>query len=128
MRFLLALAAVALGGALGSMVRFAASAWFGERLGTAFPWGTLAINVAGSFCIGVVLYAATSRPSFGPYLRTFLASGVLGGFTTFSAFSYETLALATRGAFAAALAYACGSVLLGIGGAALGVAVARALC
>jgi CrcB protein len=125
MRFMLALAVVALGGALGSMARFAAATWFGERLGSAFPWGTLAINVVGSFCIGAVLYAATSRPSFSPYLRTFLASGVLGGFTTFSAFSYETLALATRGAGAAALAYACGSVVMGFAGAALGVAIAR---
>ncbi|MBD5655612.1 MAG: fluoride efflux transporter CrcB [Candidatus Eremiobacteraeota bacterium] len=122
-----AFATVALGGALGSMARYAVSTWFAERFGTTFPWGTLAINVVGSFCIGIVLALAMSRTSFSPYLRTFLATGILGGFTTFSAFSFETYAIASRGAVLVAIAYAGGSGILGFSAAALGVALARAV-
>jgi CrcB protein len=122
-----AFATVALGGALGSMARFEVASWFVQRFGTTFPWGTFVINVVGSFCIGVVLAHATSRAAFNPYLRTFLTVGILGGFTTFSAFSFEAYALAARGAIYAAIAYAGGSVLLGIVAASLGVALARAV-
>ena len=121
-----AFGAVALGGALGSMARYAVALWIGERAGNGFPWGTFAINLAGSFCIGIVLQLAGSRAPADSYLRTFVATGILGGFTTFSAFSFETYALVARGALVAAGGYAAGSVLLGVAAAAAGAFLARA--
>ncbi len=84
---------VALGGALGSVARYACSVGAARWLGAAFPWGTLFVNVAGSFAIGLLaaLVAADGRPALGSDARAFLLVGVLGGFTTFSSFSLETL-------------------------------------
>lgn len=90
---------VALGGALGSALRYlvvtAALAW----LGPAFPWGTLAVNLAGSFLIGLVQQLATEGLLLGEDARLFLTAGVLGGLTTYSAFSYETVRLLETGAW-----------------------------
>lgn len=93
---------VAAGGALGSALRYlvatAALVW----LGPAFPWGTLAVNLAGSFLIGVVQAVVAHRLVLGEETRLFLTTGVMGGFTTYSAFSYETVGLMERGAWGAA--------------------------
>ena len=94
---------VALGGALGSVARFACSGlavrWFGAH----FPWGTLFVNVTGSLAIGVLAALATGgRPLVAGDARAFLIVGVLGGFTTFSSFSLETLTLARGGQLGAA--------------------------
>ena len=90
---------VAAGGAVGSALRYlvatAALVW----LGPAFPWGTLAVNLAGSFLIGLVQVLAAERLVLGEEARLFLTAGVLGGFTTYSAFSYETVGLMERGAW-----------------------------
>ena len=87
---------VAIGGALGSVARFGLDGLISARLGTTFPWGTLAINVTGSFLIGV--FAAYSDPDgrvmISPGVRQFLMIGICGGYTTFSAFSLQTLRLA----------------------------------
>jgi CrcB protein len=92
-------ALVALGGALGSVLRFlvaqAAVAW----MGPAFPWGTLAVNLVGSFLIGLVQSLATESLVISEETRLFLATGVMGGLTTYSAFSYETVRLAETGAW-----------------------------
>jgi CrcB protein len=125
MRFGLALLAVAAGGALGSAARFAVGTWFAERLGPGFPWGTLTINVTGSFLIGVVVTLATARTGFGPYMRVFLATGVLGGYTTFSTFAYETYAFGVDGLYARGAAYAFGSLVAGVLAAYAGVVAGR---
>ena len=103
---------VALGGALGSVSRFWLSSLIAVRYGSAFPAGTLAINVTGSFIIGV--FAAFSDPDgrvmASPGFRQFFMIGLCGGYTTFSSFSLETLRLARAGEFL----YAGGNVLLSV--------------
>ena len=78
-----AVAAVAIGGALGSVLRYLISSWFVARVGTGFPWGTFTINVSGSLLIGIVLQLALSRAGLNPYLRLFFATGILGGYRPF---------------------------------------------
>lgn len=105
---------VALGGALGSVARYAAVSAV-TRLATAtLPWGTLLVNVTGSFVIGALaaLVASDGRPLVVGDGRAFLLVGVLGGYTTFSAFSLETLALLRAGSIGAAVANVVGSVAL----------------
>jgi fluoride exporter len=93
------LALVALGGAVGSVLRYlvaiAAVAWIGPT----FPWGTLAVNLVGSFLIGVVQSLAVESLMISEEIRLLLATGVMGGLTTYSAFSYETVRLAESGAW-----------------------------
>jgi CrcB protein len=117
---------VAIGGALGSVARFACSGLAARWLGLGFPWGTLFVNVAGSFAIGMLaaLVAADGRPVLGSDARAFVLVGVLGGFTTFSSFSLETLALARNGALGAAGANVALSVALCLLGTGLGFAAA----
>jgi fluoride exporter len=95
---------VALGGALGSVARYACSTAAARWLGAGFPYGTLFVNVAGSFATGLLaaLVSSEGRPSLGADARAFVLVGVLGGFTTFSSFSFETLELARGGALGAA--------------------------
>ena len=89
---------IAFGGALGSVLRFASSEWFQSRW-PSFPWGTLFVNALGSLLIGMLAaMSEAGRLSDSFYLRTFLMIGVLGGFTTFSSFSVQTLLLARSGA------------------------------
>ena len=103
---------VAIGGALGSVARFGLDGLISARLGATFPWGTLAINVTGSFLIGVfAAYAdADGRVMIAPGVRQFLMIGICGGFTTFSAFSLQTLRLAQDREWL----YAGGYVLLSV--------------
>ena len=98
---------IALGSALGGMSRYALGSWVVERYGTALPWGTLAINILGSGMIG--FFAAAVKPT--PW-RQFLMVGICGGFTTFSAFSLETLTLLRDGHMSRALTYVALSVLV----------------
>jgi len=116
---------VALGGAAGSMLRWLVAGWV-QRLSpsSSFPWGTFAVNATGSFVIGVVLSLALERALVSPALRLLLVTGVLGGYTTFSAFSFETLQLLRDGQWPAAFGYALGSVVLGVTAAFAGWAVA----
>jgi fluoride exporter len=117
---------VALGGAIGSVTRWATAFLISQQLGVAFPWGTLTINVTGSFLIGVIgELARTASLGVTPDVRTFLVVGCLGGFTTFSSFSFETLGLFQRGAIGPAFTYALGSVALGLTAAWLGFSAAR---
>ncbi len=116
---------VAFGGAAGSVLRWYASGWV-QRLfpHSTFPWGTFAVNVTGSFAIGVLLTLAVERSVLSPALRLLLVTGVLGGFTTFSAFSMETFELLRSGQWPAAVGYAAGSVAIGLLAAAAGWALA----
>ena len=123
MRWLLLLA----GGGLGAVLRFAIALWVDERLGVHFPWGTLAVNVAGCFGIGVVATLADEHTLVTPALRLFLVTGLLGGFTTFSAFGMETWQLIEDGHALAALANAAGSVIAGLAAVVAGVVATRSL-
>ena len=120
---------VALGGALGSVARYACSSAAARWLGAGFPYGTLFVNVAGSFAIGLLaaLVASDGRPLLSADARAFVLVGVLGGFTTFSSFSLETLELARSGALGAAGANVALSVALCLFGAWLGFAAAGLL-
>ncbi|HEX8806529.1 MAG TPA: fluoride efflux transporter CrcB [Candidatus Aquilonibacter sp.] len=120
-----AVLAVAIGAAIGGVLRYVVGQLFLQRFGPGFPYGTLFINVSGSFCIGIVAQLALTR-AFGmtPLVRLFFATGVLGGYTTFSAFELDVLTLLESGALPALL-YTFASVVLGFGGAALGIIVAR---
>lgn len=120
---------VALGGAAGSVLRWLAVFWIGERLVPGpFPWGTFAVNVAGGFVIGL-LGEFARHGSFGvtPQVRLLLVVGVLGGFTTFSSYSLETMNLLRDGRPGLAFAYAAGSVLAGLAAAFAGLGAARVL-
>lgn len=103
---------IALGGALGSVLRFGADTLIARIAGGAFPWGTLTVNVVGSFAIGILLaIVGPVRPPGPTAVQAFAAVGVLGGFTTFSAFSGQTLLLAQGEPLKAAL-YVGSSVAL----------------
>ena len=98
---------VALGSAVGGAARWALSGWIDGRSGSGFPWGTLAVNVLGGLLIGVSA-AILEREA----MRLLLITGVLGGFTTFSAYSLQSLQLLQGGRFGLALGYALGSVVI----------------
>jgi CrcB protein len=108
----LSYAAVALGAAIGGGMRWFASELAHGWLGTGFPWGTLFVNVTGSFAIGcyAALVGPAGRLRAGPRQRLFVMTGICGGYTTFSAFSLETLALLQAGSIALASLNAAGSV------------------
>jgi CrcB protein len=107
------LIAVAGGGAAGALGRYGLSVWVQRGLGMGFPWGTLAVNVVGSFLMGG-LAAALQRGAVPPEVQALAAVGILGSFTTFSAFSLETIQLLHEGAWARALAYIGVSVGVGL--------------
>ncbi len=107
------------------MLRFALALWVDERLGVHFPWGTLAVNVAGCFGIGVVATLADEHALISPALRLFLVTGLLGGFTTFSAFGMETWQLVEDGHALAALCNATASLEAGLAAVDAGVTITR---
>jgi CrcB protein len=117
---------IALGGAIGAVARYGVGGWIHARLGSEFPWGTLVVNVAGSLLIGFLLrYLEATR--FSPDVRALVTIGILGAFTTFSTFSYETVILVEGGAWAKAFLYALGSFVLGLTAAGVGITMARQL-
>jgi CrcB protein len=118
---------VALGSAIGGVARYLVGGWVQQRSGTTFPVQTLLINVSGSFLLGLVQRYALETTALSPEVRTMLTIGVLGGYTTFSTFSYETLRLAEEGDWRRASAYIVLSVVLSIAAALVGVAAAREL-
>jgi CrcB protein len=117
---------VGLGGALGAVARYLAGGWVQDLTGTFFPWGTFAVNVAGSFALGFTLIWLQATVS-SPELREFVAIGFIGSFTTFSTFSYEALAMFRDGQWWQAAGYTVGSVLLGLIAVALGAVLAAGL-
>lgn len=118
---------VALGGALGSTARFLASG-AAHRLfpGLAFPVGTLLVNVSGALLIGLIGGLAEGRQFLVPELRLFLLTGLLGGYTTFSAFAFESLGLGLDGAWLRFALNVAAQVVLGLGAAWAGYALGRA--
>lgn len=119
---------IALGSALGGVARNGMSAWVAQRAGDAFPWGTLAVNVLGSLVVGA-LAAVGDSPRWGlpVEVRQFLMIGVLGGFTTFSAFSLQTLRLIQDGDWVRVAGNVFLSVGLGLAAAALGYRLVRGI-
>ncbi len=118
---------VGLGGFLGANARYALGTWIVQRAGPAFPWHTLLINVTGSLAIGVILVLLTERLVADPAWRLFLVVGFLGGYTTFSSYTFEALALAETGQWLGALWYVLGSNLVGLAATYAGMVLARAL-
>lgn len=121
------LAWVCLGSALGGGARYLLSAGVLRWLGPAFPYGTLAVNVLGSFLIGFVMHVSLESALIPPTARIFLTTGVLGGLTTYSTFNYETLQLAVEGDWALAAANVGVTVIACLAAGTLGIVSGRAL-
>lgn len=118
--------AVALGGALGSVTRYGLDRLIERRSDSLFPWSTFAINVSGCLLIGIVIAALVDRHNTSAWLRTGLVIGVLGGYTTFSAFAQESLDLLETHV-AVAFAYVGGSIGAGAGAVFVGSRIGRLL-
>jgi len=118
---------VAVGGALGAVLRYTIGLAITARATPGFPWNTLAVNVVGAFLIGLLMALPLGDGVPGAAWRLFLATGILGGFTTFSALSYESIALIENGALWAGLANMFGSGAVGLAAAWLGLVAGRAL-
>ena len=120
---------VALGGAIGSVLRYQTGRlmtwWLGPQAVTAFPWATLAVNIVGSLAMGVLAGWLLRHGESGEPLRLFIGVGVLGGFTTFSAFSLEMMVLVERGQAAQGFVYAAVSVLAGLSALYIGLIAMR---
>lgn len=119
-----AVAAVAAGGAAGSVLRYLMMAGVGRWTGAGFPWGTLMVNVVGSLVMGILVEGVARKFSLVGIWQVFLFVGVLGGFTTFSTFSLDLVTLMDRHAGLAAV-YAVGSVVAGVAALFLGMALVR---
>jgi fluoride exporter len=113
---------IALGGALGAVLRFWTGRLAATFLGTSWPWGTFMVNIAGAFAIGAVI-ALAGRDLISDAQKNFLTVGVLGGFTTFSAFSLEVVQMINRDQGGAALMYILLSVALSVFGVILGMRI-----
>jgi CrcB protein len=118
---------IALGGALGTVARYELDGWIQNRLGTAFPYGTLVVNVVGSFLLVFLMHVGLRTELLPPTLRVALATGVLGGFTTYSTFNYETLRFFQNGAMALGALNLAATVLGCLSAGLLGWAAARSL-
>lgn len=105
---------VGLGGAIGSILRYGTGLLSTKLLGVHFPWGTLTVNILGSFCIGIVFALLSLAENMSEDIKLFTMVGILGGFTTFSAFSLETILLFERGQSLYASLYIACSVVLSI--------------
>lgn len=120
-------ALVALGGAIGSVARYGVGSLAAQLFGAAFPYGTLVVNLTGSFLISIIMHVALAGTAISLEMRIFLTTGIMGGFTTYSSFNYETLALINQRAYGLAglnvAATVVGCFLTGV----LGLAAGRAL-
>ena len=118
---------VGAGGFVGVSLRYVLGGLVYRVIPPDFPWATFLINVSGCFVIGFLAILAEERGPIGPTGRLFWLVGVLGGYTTFSTFGYETMSLAREGSHSLAAANAVGQVLLGLAAVWAGVAVARGI-
>jgi CrcB protein len=120
---------VCVGGFLGTGARYGLNGWIAHRFGESFPWGTLTVNVTGSFVVGVMYFICGPDATVivSATTRQFLLAGLLGGFTTFSSFSIQTFTLWRDGQWLAAAGNVLGSVCLGLVAVAAGDALARAI-
>ncbi len=118
---------VGAGGAIGSMLRYLVGLWAVHRFGSGFPWGTLGVNITGSFLIGVLAEVIMRKFGASPDMRVFLITGILGGYTTFSAFSLDAITLVERGDIMLSAVYVIASVALSILAVFSGLALVRAI-
>jgi len=120
-------AEVVLGAGVGGGLRYLIGGWLSERWGASFPWHTLAINVGGAFFLGMLMALTAERGILSPGMRLLLGVGLLGGFTTFSTLSYESVALIEQGRLLQGAANMLGSGLFGVMAAMLGLIAGRAI-
>jgi fluoride exporter len=115
---------ICVGGAAGTGARYLLSGWALSALGASFPWGTLTVNVLGSFLLGLLMQVGITTSLLSPTLRLALTTGVMGGFTTYSTFNYETIRYVQDGSWPVALANVAatlvGCLVAGFGGLTLG--------
>lgn len=123
---MISLLAVASGGAFGAVARYLTSGWVQDLTGGFFPWGTFVVNALGSFLLGFSLIWLQSTLASAE-MRTMVTIGFLGSFTTFSTFSYETLAMLRDGEWWRAGGYALGSVMVGVAAVVVGGALAAGI-
>ena len=119
--------AIAVAGAFGALARYGLDGWISRRAPTSFPWGTFAINVTGSFLLGLAFVLMTERFRPDPWLRSAVTIGFLGAYTTFSTFSLETYRLIEDGSYGLAFANVVGSVAAGLTAVYAGVVLGRAV-
>jgi CrcB protein len=116
---------VGAGGAVGCIARFLSQQFISRHYPSSFPWGTLLVNIVGCFIIGVV-YALSEKGSvMSPEWRILLATGFCGGFTTFSSFAYENVALMRDGELLLTFLYIAASIIVGLAGAYLGILIVK---
>lgn len=118
---------ICLGGAVGTGARYLMGGWAQRTLGATFPWGTLIINALGSFCIVIIMYLGVQRGLISPSARLVLTTGVMGGFTTYSTFNYETIRLLQDGSLGLGALNVLTTVVVCLLAGGLGVLVCRAL-
>ncbi|MEP7059562.1 MAG: CrcB family protein [Actinomycetota bacterium] len=120
--------AVGIAGFIGALARYGVEALITRGTGTAFPWGTLVVNVTGSFLLGWLFAALVKgRLNVAPWLKTGLTVGLVGTYTTFSAFSLETFRLIEDGSYGLAGLNAAGSLVLGLAAVSAGIVVGRSV-
>jgi CrcB protein len=119
--------AIALAGSLGALARYGLDGWISRRAPSSFPWGTFAVNVSGSFLLGLVFVVMTERFRPDPWLRSAVTIGFFGAYTTFSTFSLETYRLVEDGAYGLAIANVVGSMAAGLTAVYAGVVLGRAV-
>lgn len=105
---------IAIGGALGSMIRYASVSYLTPMFSFKFPFGTFIVNIVGSFLIGVAYVLLIEKSNVSPMYRMFFMTGFLGGYTTFSSFSLEMMQLWQEGYVLNSMLYAIGSVVIGL--------------
>lgn len=119
--------AVAAGGAIGAGARHLFNVQMLRFFGPSFPWGTFGVNVIGSLLMGLLVGLFALKLDLSPEMRSFLTTGILGGFTTFSAFSLDAVNMLERGDMSLGLAYMSGSVVFSVGALFVGLALVRML-
>jgi CrcB protein len=119
------IAAVVAGAGIGGGLRYILSFWIAERWGASFPWATFLVNISGAFLLGVVVALSVERSLIPPAWRLFLGVGILGGYTTFSTLSYESIALMQRGLVMQGALNMFGSAVAGLAAVVAGILVGR---
>ncbi len=118
---------ISLGGAVGTAARYGLSLWLPQVAGTRFPWATLSVNLLGSFLLAIIMFAGLRAGILSPTWRMTLGTGVMGGFTTYSTFSYETLSYLQAGNWRLGLANTAATLVGCLAAAAGGHALARSI-